>query len=220
MELMSTVQTRSTAGAVVDSLRHAIVRGVLKANQPLRQQEVAERLGVSVIPVREALMVLEGEGLVTIVPNRGAVVSSISDAEASEIYKIRIALERLALEQAIPLHTEADWRRAERILNEIDNVHDPVQWGDLNWEFHSVLYRPSQMPRVMTMLQNLNNNVARYFSIYDTLNYHDEPQMAHRAILAACMARDVAGASALLEEHLKTSVRYLRDYLKDGNGMN
>lgn len=217
MNIAAPARTKSTSGVVVDALRQAILRGELKANQPIRQQEIAEQLGVSVIPVREALMVLEGEGLVTIFPNRGAVVSSLSVSEANEIYQMRIALECLALRQAIPHQTEHDWRRAEMILNEYDLVHDPVQTSDLNWQFHATLYRAADLPRVMTLLQNLYNNVARYFVVYDSMNYHDEPQRAHRAILAACRKQDVLTATHLLEEHLRASVNSLHQYLKTPN---
>ncbi len=214
MNIATPARTKSTSGVVVEALRQAILRGELKANQPIRQQEVAEQLGVSVIPVREALMVLEGEGLVTIFPNRGAIVSSLSASEAAEIYEMRIALESLALRQAIPNQSEQDWRRAALILNEYDMVHDPIQTSELNWEFHATLYRAADLPRVMTLLQNLYNNVARYFMVYDSINYHDEPQRAHRAILAACRQKDVSTATRLLEEHLRASVDSLQQYLQ------
>lgn len=215
MNIAPATRTKSTSGVVVDALRQAILRGELKASQPIRQQEIAEQLGVSVIPVREALMVLEGEGLVTIFPNRGAIVSSLSVSEADEIYQMRIALECLALRQAIPHHTEQDWRRAEMILNEYDSTHDPIETSVLNWEFHATLYRAAELPRVMTLLQNLYNNVARYFAIYDTINYFDEPQRAHRAILAACRDRDIPQATYLLEEHLRSSVNSLHQYIQN-----
>jgi len=213
MNIATPTRTKSTSGVVVDALRQAILRGELKATQPIRQQEIAEQLGVSVIPVREALMVLEGEGLVTIFPNRGAVVSSLSVSEANEIYQMRIALESLALQQAIPHQTEQDWRRAEMILNEYDLVHDPVQTSDFNWQFHATLYRAANLPRVMSLLQNLYNNIARYFVVYDSINYYDEPQRAHRAILDACRKQDVLTATHLLEEHLRASVASLRKHL-------
>lgn len=214
MNIAASARTKSTSGVVVDALRQAILRGELKANQPIRQQEIADQLKVSVIPVREALMVLEGEGLVTIFPNRGAVVSSLSVSEANEIYEMRIALECLALRQAIPNQTDHDWRRAEMILNEYDLVHDPVQTSDLNWEFHATLYRAAELPRVMALLQNLYNNVARYFVVYDSINYYDEPQRAHRAILDACRAGDETTATHLLEEHLRASVTSLQQHLQ------
>ncbi len=213
MNIGTTNRTKSTSGVVVEALRHSILRGELKANQPIRQQDLATMLGVSVIPVREALMVLEGEGLVTIYPNRGAVVSSLSTAEVHEIYLMRVALETLALRHALPNQTGRDWARADIVLQEIDTANDPARWSDLNWEFHELLYRPAAMPRLMTTLQTLYNNVARYFVVYEALDYHDEPQRAHRAILAACRERDADRACLLLEGHLKASVDSLTAYL-------
>ena len=213
MNIGATNKTKSTSGVVVEALRQSILRGELKANQPIRQQDLATILGVSIIPVREALMVLEGEGLVTIYPNRGAVVSSLSVEEVREIYLMRVALETLALRHAIPNQTERDWLRADIVLQDIDTAHDPARWSDLNWEFHDLLYRPAGMPRLMTTLQTLNNNVARYFVVYEALDYHDEPQSAHRAILAACRERNADLACTLLEAHLKASVDSLTNYL-------
>src|SRR5437868_10445798 len=84
---------RTTPGMVADVLRDAIRSGDLKGGQPLRQDELAAQFGLSRIPVREALRRLEGEGLVTVNPHRGAVVSILSNEELHEICEIRVALE-------------------------------------------------------------------------------------------------------------------------------
>ena len=87
---------------VTDALREAISRGMLKGGQQLKQEVIADRFGISKIPVREALKQLEGEGLVTFYPRRGAVVAELSYGEVQEVGEIRAALESLALGWAMP----------------------------------------------------------------------------------------------------------------------
>ncbi|MEM8863212.1 MAG: GntR family transcriptional regulator, partial [Chloroflexota bacterium] len=92
----------NTADLVADAVRTAILQGELRGGDPLRQEELAEKYGVSKIPVREALFVLQSEGLVDFSTGRGATVSRLSPAEADEIYVMRIALEQVALRTSIP----------------------------------------------------------------------------------------------------------------------
>ena len=91
----------NTPEYIVGALRNAILQGRYKANQPLRQDQIAEKFGVSKVPLREALVQLKAEGLVTFMPNRGAVVTELSAAEVDEIFTMRMALESKALERAI-----------------------------------------------------------------------------------------------------------------------
>ena len=98
----------NTPDCIASALRNAIMQGQFKANQPLRQDHIARELGVSKIPLREALVQLKAEGLVSFMPNRGAVVSELSANEVDEIFTMRIALETKALESAIPNLSSAD----------------------------------------------------------------------------------------------------------------
>ncbi len=113
-------QYRTTPTMVADILREAILAGALKGGQPLRQEDLATKFRLSRGPVREALRQLEGEGLITFSPHRGAVVSELSLAEVQEICDIRIALETAALRFAIPHLSEDVLKRAEEILDEAD----------------------------------------------------------------------------------------------------
>ena len=102
-----------TTEAIAGALRNDILHGRFVGNAPLRQDEIAARFGVSKIPVREALQQLKAEGLVTFYPNRGAVVTALSAAEADEIYAMRIALETTALQRSLPHLTIADLVKAK-----------------------------------------------------------------------------------------------------------
>jgi DNA-binding GntR family transcriptional regulator len=105
---------RTTQAMVAGGLRQGILSGALGGGRPLRQDEIAREFGVSRIPVREALRQLEGEGLVTFYPHRGATVSELSYEEATEIGEIRASSETLALKRALPNMTEEDLRRPRR----------------------------------------------------------------------------------------------------------
>lgn len=201
---------KTTSGLIVEKLREAILRGRFKENEPIRQHELAAELGVSVIPIREALFVLESEGLLTFYPNRGAVVSSLSVAEADEIFEMRVALETIALRRSIPALRPSDLTQAEAILSAIDEEEDDIaRWSELNWEFHLALYRPAVMPRLIETVRMLHHNVARYFVIYQALDYRTRSQPEHRAIVEACRAKDTDAALARLEAHLRASAQAL-----------
>src|SRR2546430_16870352 len=111
---------RSIPTMVADILREAILTGKLRGGQPLRQEELATKFGLSRGPIREALRQLEGEGLIVFNPHRGAVVSPLSLAEVQEICDIRIALETAALSLAMPHLSEKALKRADAILDEAE----------------------------------------------------------------------------------------------------
>ena len=204
-----------TTEAIATALRNDILQGVLQSNAPLRQDEIAARFGISKIPVREALQQLKAEGLVTFYPNRGAVVSALSSAEVDEIYAMRIALETLALQRAIPHLTIADLTRAEALLQTLDQEVQVARWGELNWEFHALLYRPANLPRVLSWVATLHTNVARYMALYLAgMDYQAISQQEHRAILAACRQGQVELATDLLRQHLQSAADHLGAFLQ------
>ena len=204
----------STPDLIAATLRTAILQGRYRANEPLRQDTLARDLGVSKIPLREALVQLKAEGLVTLLPKRGAVVSQLSSEEVAEIYTMRVALETVALERAVPRLSPADLIRARGVLEIIDCETDRAQWGELNWEFHATLYQAAQMPLLLQTIQTLHNNVHRYLIIYlDRLSGLDRSQKQHWDLLAACRKKDLPRAKAILETHLAQACENLVSYL-------
>ncbi|BBO68818.1 transcription regulator [Desulfosarcina alkanivorans] len=207
-------KTGSTADWIADALRSKIIQGRYKANDPLRQDILAEQLGVSKIPLREALVQLKAEGLVAFMPKRGAVVSPLSADEVQEIYTMRIALETVALEKAILRIRPADLIRARGVLEIIDGGADKTEWGDLNWEFHATLYRAARMPLLLNAIQRLHNNVLRYLIIYlDSLSAAGISQNEHWAILEACREKNVRQAISVLKRHLAKASGNLVSFL-------
>ena len=204
---------------IADSLRADILRGNLKSGQALKQDEIAAQFGVSKIPVREALVQLRAEGLVTFYPNRGAFVSELSAAEADEIYVMRIALETAVLARAIPNLTVAHLKHAEEILNAIDQEENIAKWGELNWEFHATLYSPASLPRLMDTIKTLHTNIARYLVLYLAgMAYQKKSQKEHRAILAACRHGETEKAVTYLEGHLRDASNKLVAFLNKQEG--
>jgi len=213
------LRRRTTAEQVADVLREAILRGVLRGGQQLQQDVLAAQFGVSRIPVREALRRLDAEGLVTVYPHRGAVVSELSATEVEEIYEIRVPLECLALRLAIPRLTKADLDRAAAILDEIDQVEEIGRWSELNRSFHMTLYTPANRKRLLSLIATLRANVDRYHRIYISLMQHKmQSQQEHRRILDACRRRYRGEATRALERHLMTAAQGLIAYLKGGQG--
>ncbi|MEZ4425954.1 MAG: GntR family transcriptional regulator [Gemmatimonadota bacterium] len=193
------------------TLRSAILGGDLEPGARLRQDDLAARLGVSKIPLREALQRLAAEGLVTVDANRGFSVSRLTASEAEEIYALRLALEPELLQRALPRATIVDLARAEHAL-EADADATPAG----NWTFHQALYGPSGWERGLTLVRGLHGAVAPYL-----LLYLDDPTGAaasaaqHREILARCQTRDAPGAAEVLRTHLRMAGERLVGRLTD-----
>lgn len=208
---------RTSSPLIADVLREAILRGVLKGGQLLPQTEIAAQLGVSRIPVREAMSQLEGEGWITSRPHRGSLVSELTFAELQEICEIRIMLETTLLRLALPDLTAETVRAAEEILVGIDQESDVVaHWSAENWRFHALLYAAADRPRMLSLSKTLHDNADRYLRMYRLalLEYKARGQAEHRQILVACQQRDSALALSLLEQHIAGIVDLLAPYLK------
>ena len=201
-------QTGNTAEYVAARLREAIVAGHIPVNQPLKQDKIAAEFGVSKVPVREALVQLRSEGLVVFKTNRGAMVSELSAAEAHEIFLMRSVLEAEILKRAIPNLTRTDLIRAESVLRIIEQEESRGKWGELNWEFHSILYQAADLPRMLGVIRGLHDNVGRYLIIYLSEEvYRRRSQTEHWKILKACGRSDVGEALEVLAGHLSSASR-------------
>lgn len=208
-------QQRSTPDLIADALREAILRGIFREGEPLRQDEIAKQFNVSRIPVREAMRQLEAEGLLKFYPNRGAVVAALTPAEVQEIGEMRIVLETLALQLAIPHLTEADLHRADAALDATERTTDVARWAELNWEFHAALYTPADRPRLLMTIKTLHVNVDRYIRLQmEKMNYHARSQKEHNQILQACRDRNIKTATRQLKRHISTASQQLVVYLQ------
>lgn len=211
----------SAPDAVREALRRAISSGELLPGCQLRQDELAERFGTSRIPVREALRQLEAEGFVTLLPNRGAVVSDLSIDEVVELLEIRVALECHALRLAIPAMAEIDLDEARNILRAYDKEPDPAQWGAFNWRFHKALYAPCSRPRLLMMIEANYGHVGRFTrTLVSRATGKERPQREHYQLLELCSGGEVEKAVRLMREHIvqtqKTLLSAQRHAVRDG----
>ncbi|MDR7482790.1 MAG: GntR family transcriptional regulator [Armatimonadota bacterium] len=190
--------------AVTGDLREAILSGRLRQGEFLRQRALAGRYGVSEVVVREALRRLEVEGLVEILPRRGARVSQLAVADLHELYDLRIFLEELLTRSAVPNCTPDDLTRAESLLGQMALERDPVRWLRLNRDFHTVLCRPSGRPRLLRLHEELRIASERYLRVsLALLSRFDVAQREHEQILEAYRRREPAAAAALAGAHLR-----------------
>jgi len=213
------IPRQSLAAAVVERLRDKILHGELREGEQLRQDAIAAEFQISRIPVREALSHLAAEGLITIVANRGAVVSALSPDEIMQLFETRAVLECYMLRQAIANFAEKDFQAAEEILHHfeesLENDADVKSWGQWNWAFHSALYAPANRPVMLSFLKTLNNNCDRYTRLHlvFTRELHVAGK-AHHELLDACRTKDPEVASDALWKHITTAGEYLKEFIQ------
>nr|PZN60475.1 MAG: GntR family transcriptional regulator [Sphaerobacter thermophilus] len=213
------IAPRTVESEVTDYLRRRILSGAIPGGTRLNQEELAQQLGVSRTPVREALKKLATEGLVTLLPHRGALVSELSLAEIEEMFDIRAVLEGLAMERATPRVTPEGIARAWDLIRRMDGEPSPVRWLELNRELHESLYAYAGMPRLSKMVHDMRRNVERYLRIaHGIVGNYGKAQQEHRAIVSAVEAGDAERAGRLTAEHLRETGRVLVRFLRDRRG--
>src|SRR5690349_583332 len=154
---------RSLADDVADRLRDAIFHGRFKPGEPLREEQLAVMLDVSRGPVREALVQLEREGLVIVRRHRGATVARLSRGDLEEVYSLRLALERLAVQRAARYATEQDFAALEAVLADFDIAlsHGPSEKevAKLDVHFHDLIYQAARHQRLYDCWANLKSQI-------------------------------------------------------------
>ncbi|QEC49795.1 GntR family transcriptional regulator [Baekduia soli] len=210
----------TTPQHALDALRRAIVAGELRPGQRVRQEDVAERLGVSIAPVREALRVLEQEGQVTYRPRRGYFVTELRIDDLEEIYALRQVLEDRAARAALPT---LDDDALDRIVLAARDCVDAAEAGDVageleaNRRFHFAILEAPGHPHAMRLIRLLWDSTEAYRAMY-----YNSPEERHAAvdahdrILAAIRARDVDALVAELDAHRRRALDVLAGILAPG----
>jgi DNA-binding GntR family transcriptional regulator len=193
---------------VADAIRAAILRGTFKPGEKLDQQQVSDDLGVSRSPVREALRTLAAEGLVTLIPNRGAMVTERSLQELDELQFIRRMLEGAAARRAAPRMDDQRLESLAAMLERADQTNDVEDILALNNEFHATIYGAYPQPTLMSHIQQLRNKVAPYNRVYlEGAGNKELAWAGHRRIYEACVRRDGEQAEIETRRHLEEVVR-------------
>jgi DNA-binding GntR family transcriptional regulator len=210
--------SKTTSELIAELIRNAIINGEYRSGEPLKQDVLARHYEVSKIPIREALYQLKMEGLVTFLNNRGVIVSSLSISEVEEIYSLRIVLEEMALQRAIPNLQVANKVAAESALKLIDGSTNPLDWTALNWEFHASLYKAANTPKLLEIVATLHNNVSRYLLLYlRQMDFQETSQAEHWALLDACNAGKTQQALGILRQHLNDALEQTLHFMKQRN---
>ena len=203
----------TTAQHALESLRRAIVGGELVPGQRVLQDEVAEALGVSIAPLREALAVLEQEGQVTYRPRRGYFVTELRIEDLEEIYELRQVLEERAARRALPT---LDHEALERIRTAARDCAEAADAGDVaaeleaNRRFHFAILESPDQPQAMRLIRLLWDSTEAYRAMY--YNSPEERRraiVAHDAIVDAVDRHDAEALVAALDAHRARALEVL-----------
>jgi DNA-binding GntR family transcriptional regulator len=214
-----TTSVRSRTEQTTDAIRTRILRGLIEADAWIKQDALAAELGVSKIPLREALRKLEEEGLVVSAMNRGFFVRPLVADEAEDIFALRLKIEPDAVADAAALATEAEHAAATALLARLQ--HAITQRSDnaptLNRAFHLSLVTPARTPVTATLVERLHVLAQRY--VLEHLEPAARARRAnaeHRELLTAWLARDRRRVRALARDHITHTLIDLRAQLAAG----
>ncbi len=218
-ELTSIAQTVRGTFQTVESMtqsfiREAILRGVYEPGERLNQDDIAERLGISRMPVRGSLRQLEGEGLVRIEPHKGATVSVLRRSEIAEIYDMRVLLECYLVRHAIANLTDESLVRLETLARDVDHGPGAKRTDHLEDRkaFYRALYDLADRPRVQAAAEQLRVAVGRYLLLIRV-----DDARRHDSLISFLRARDSRAAEKWLTDHLcRVSARLQAVFSEDG----
>jgi DNA-binding GntR family transcriptional regulator len=213
------LDNRTLREQVIDHLREEILSSRLEPGTELGEVALARSLGISRGPLREALGQLTAEGLVTMVPRRGAVVTRLTRQEFIDAYQVREALESLAMKLAVPRLTAEEKARLHEMCAVMERAAadgDTVRFFAVNREFHDLLVGASGNRKLEAVHSQLIAQMGRLLNRSAELRGGLEQSASeHRAILAAIDADDAPLAVRLLEEHIEVPQRMLRSPAAD-----
>lgn len=198
-------QRRTASDDVADTLRKAINDGVLADGTPLNQVAIAKMLGVSRVPVREAMHQLQAEGLITVRPHHGAEVAGLTVERVSELFDIQAMLEEYITRRAVPNIDKDLLAGLRRLVAQMRATKQLPEWLELNAEFHIELNRPSGAQLAMELAQQMRARGQRYLNLWSEGKGIDRPRDAnreHTALLDLIAAGDVEGAAAAAKQHV------------------
>lgn len=191
---------------VFAAMREAILSGKLKPGERLMEVQLAEEMGVSRTPVREAIRKLELEGLVVMVPRKGAYVAGLTLKDVAEVFEIRSSLEGLAAALAADRITDEEVEALDNILKEISEA---VAKGDIDkvikkdGEFHQILFSASRNSRLAQMINNLKEQIDRFrVQSFSNPVRLKSVLSEHKEILDAIKQGDIENAEKLAKEHI------------------
>ncbi len=203
---------------VFNTLRQAILRGELKPGERLMEIQLANKLGVSRTPIREAIRKLELEGLVLMIPRRGAEVAEITEKSLRDVLEVRGALEELAVKLACQKITDAqiqELRAAEKEFEMALSSGDVTMYAEADVKFHDVIYHATDNQRLIQLLFNLREQMYRYRVEYlKREEAHETLLVEHKKIIETIANRDMDAAVDAVCQHIDNQVSAVIDTIR------
>lgn len=206
---------------VFNTLREAILKGDLKPGERLMELQLAAKLGVSRTPIREAIRMLEQEGLAITIPRKGAEVARMTEKDMEDVLQIRKALDELAVQAACDKMTE---QQIADLTLSVKNFENSIHAGDLkkiieyDVEFHDIIYDATDNPKLVTILNNLREQIYRYRVEYlkEKENY---PMLIreHEEILEALKQKDKTGVVNVMRKHIHNQAEAVKNIIREQN---
>jgi DNA-binding GntR family transcriptional regulator len=194
-----------------DYLKKHILSGALLAGSTISPAEIAKTLKVSRVPVREAILQLEAEGLITMSATGRPMVISLTADDVLEVFEIRIALESLAMEKAALRMTAADLDELASDLQRMERVKSsPKRWLEMHDAFHDRIYKAANMPRLLSEIRQIRQSIHPYLLMY--INFHKSPEISgqeHSSLLSVLRTRDGKLAAQALALHVRRGAAQL-----------
>lgn len=204
---------------VFNTLREAILKGELKPGERLMELQLAAKLGVSRTPIREAIRMLEQEGLAVTIPRKGAEVARMTEKDMEDVLEIREALDELAAKIACTRMTEDQLKQLETIKEtfvESTRSHDVKRIAEADVSFHDVIYEATGNPKLVSMLNNLREQIYRYRVEYlkEEKNY---PTLIgeHEAIVEALYARNQDEVVRAMHTHIENQASAVKEIIRE-----
>lgn len=203
---------------VFNTLREAILRGELKPGERLMEIRLANKLGVSRTPIREAIRKLELEGLVLMIPRKGAEVAQITEKSLRDVLEVRRALEDLAVQLAclrMSSQTLEDLKAAAKAFEEILGDEDITAVAEADVKFHDVIYMATDNQRLISLLNNLREQMYRYRVEYlKKKECHKQLLWEHQEIIRAIEEGEIDVATQVTKQHIDNQVEAVSDTLR------
>ncbi len=204
---------------VFQTLRAAILKGDLKPGERLMELQLAAKLGVSRTPIREAIRMLEQEGLAITIPRKGAEVARMTEKDVDDVLQIRCALEELAVRSSCVYITQADIENLEVArdkFRESTETDDITAIAKADEDFHNVLYNASKNPKLQTLLNNLREQMYRYRVEYlKDSSVYSQLIAEHDALYEAIMSRNAEEAASITRRHLQNQTEGVKRIIRE-----
>lgn len=206
---------------VFEAIRNAIISGSLKPGERLMEVQMAERLGVSRTPIREAIRKLELEGLIIILPRKGAYVADLSVKDLTEVLEIRAALEGMATGLAVTRINEEEIEELELIALKFHKALENNNLEELLFQdsqFHEAIFKASRNERLIQLNNNLREQVQRFREMYlKKVNRSKKTSREHFDIVEAISSRDISKAEKLARKHIETTENGILEMMESKN---